>query len=44
MKRLMYSVLPAVFSVLTFAAIASVKPFCSFLWFYQPEVPAALKK
>ncbi len=45
MKRLIYRLLPTLFSALTVIAIAgAVKPQCGgFLW-YQPEAPATLKK
>jgi cyclic lactone autoinducer peptide len=43
MKRLISTLLPALFSVLVAATLVGVKPMCVVL-FYQPEVPAALKK
>lgn len=43
MKRLLYRLLPAVFSFLAFAAAVGVKPTCSLLW-YQPEVPKSLRQ
>ncbi len=43
MKRLISTLLPALFSVLVAAALLGVRPMCGLL-FYQPEVPAALKK
>ena len=45
MKRLIYRLLPALFSALTVIAVAGVvKPQCGGFLFYQPEAPAALKK
>ncbi|WP_307402299.1 cyclic lactone autoinducer peptide [Desulfofundulus luciae] len=43
MKRLYFGALSALFSVLLFVATVSIKPTCV-SWFYQPEVPRALKK
>jgi len=43
MKRLLYRLLPAVFSFLAFAAAIGVKPTCVF-FLYQPEVPRSLRK
>lgn len=43
MKRFLYSLLPAVFSVLVAAAFVGVKPLCGGI-LYQPEVPKALRK
>ncbi|MGB9663014.1 MAG: cyclic lactone autoinducer peptide [Moorellaceae bacterium] len=43
MKRLLYRLLPAVFSFLALAAAIGVKPTCS-LMLYQPEVPKSLRK
>ncbi|MEW6574675.1 MAG: cyclic lactone autoinducer peptide [Bacillota bacterium] len=43
MKRFLYSLLPAAFSVLAVAAFIGVKPLCGGI-FYQPEVPKALRK
>ncbi|RKO66123.1 cyclic lactone autoinducer peptide [Desulfofundulus salinus] len=43
MKRMYFSALTALFSVLLFVATVSIKPAC-FTWFYQPEIPRALKK
>ncbi|BCV20174.1 cyclic lactone autoinducer peptide [Moorella sp. Hama-1] len=43
MKRLFYRLLPTCFSFLTLVALTTIKPACTVLW-YQPEVPAALKK
>ncbi|MGI9861379.1 cyclic lactone autoinducer peptide [Moorella naiadis] len=43
MKRLCYRLLPACFSFLTLVALTTIKPACT-VWWYQPEVPAALKK
>ncbi|SMC00010.1 cyclic lactone autoinducer peptide [Thermanaeromonas toyohensis ToBE] len=43
MKRLVYRLLPTIFSFLALAAAVGVKPTCAFFW-YQPEVPKALRK
>ena len=43
MKRLISTLLPALFSVLVAVALFGVKPMCG-AFFYQPEVPASLKK
>jgi cyclic lactone autoinducer peptide len=43
MKRLISTLLPALFSVLVAAALLGVRPMCGMIM-YQPEVPAALKK
>jgi cyclic lactone autoinducer peptide len=43
MKRLLYRLLPVCFSLLAFVALIGVKPLCS-VAFYQPEVPASLKR
>lgn len=43
MKRLVYRLLPAIFSFLALAAAIGVKPACIFAW-HQPEVPKALRK
>ena len=44
MKRLMYTLMTACFSVLVFAAAIGVHPMCAGIFLYQPEVPACLKK
>ncbi|HHW40407.1 MAG TPA: cyclic lactone autoinducer peptide [Syntrophomonadaceae bacterium] len=43
MKRLFNNLLSVIFSVLVFAAYTTVKPTCMW-YFYQPEVPAILKR
>ncbi|MEW6769853.1 MAG: cyclic lactone autoinducer peptide [Bacillota bacterium] len=43
MKRLLYTLLPALFSVLAVAAFVGIKPACVGIA-YQPEVPKALRK
>lgn len=43
MKRLLYRLLPAVFSFLALAAAIGVKPTC-ILTMHQPEVPKSLLK
>lgn len=43
MKRLYYKLLPVLFSGLVVIASVSIKPACA-LWWYQPEVPKALRK
>ncbi len=43
MKRLISTILPALFSVLFVAALLGVRPMCG-AFLYQPEVPAVLKK
>lgn len=43
MKRLIYRLLPAAFSLLAFVAAIGVKPTCMWM-FYQPEVPRSLRK
>ena len=43
MKRLYYKILPILFSGLVVIACGSIKPACA-VWFYQPEVPKALRK
>lgn len=43
MKRLLHRLLPVCFSLLAFVALIGVRPMCVG-WYYQPEVPAALKR
>jgi cyclic lactone autoinducer peptide len=43
MRRLLHCLLPACFGLLLALAAIGVKPMCTLLW-YQPEVPAALKR
>ncbi|MDN5347229.1 MAG: hypothetical protein PWP65_793 [Clostridia bacterium] len=43
MKRIFYKLLPAACSFLVLAAAMGVKPTCTLFW-YQPEVPEALRK
>ncbi len=45
MRRLLNSLLPACFSILCLVAtIVVIKPMCAGILWFQPEVPAALKR